>query len=316
VRLTGAEVVNRGVLTLDAIADTPSGQGGPAIVEGAWLRNYGTIRLLAEGNHESTGYSDFLQTNVTNVPGGEIEVSGRAVQGSGSALVNHGTFTILDGAYKLSSAPFSTETSTFTNAPGGAIGFSISSLSPPIFEIGPGGVLFAGGALQPATVGTFKVAQGGELRLFLLTGGAVGGRFESVGFGFGADYSHSDFIGVVYGTVVRKVSPGRGSLSVTLSCPAGGEMCPKAIVGATAKERVRVTTGKGTERRTRIRVRTVLVGRTSGAMAAGSTRTLVLQLNRAGRRLLAQAPGTLVARVVVTSGGTKIATRGVRVFRL
>jgi hypothetical protein len=317
VQLTGAEVVNRGVLMLDAFADTATGQGGPATVQGAPLRNYGTIRVLAENSPGFSAYPDYVRTNVTNEPGGEIDVSGSVVQDSGSSLVNHGTFTILDGRYALSAGPLSTATSTFTNAPDGAIGFNISSLAPPTFEIGPGGAFFAGGALLPATVGIFKVAQGGELRLFPITGGAVGGRFARVEYGFGADYSHGDFIGVLYGTVVRRVSPGRGSLSVTLSCPAGRTACPKAIVSATAKERVRVASGTGSHRRTRIRVRTVLVGTTSGAIAAGSTRTLVLTLNRAGRRLLAHAPGTLGVRVVVaSSGGTKIATRGVRVLRL
>jgi molybdopterin biosynthesis enzyme MoaB len=59
----------------------------------------------------------------------------------------------------------------------------------------------------------------------------------------------------------------------------------------------------------------VLVGTTRGAIGAGRSRTLVLKLNRAGRRLLAHAPDTLAVRVVVTSGGTKIATRDVQVLR-
>jgi hypothetical protein len=315
VQLTGAEVVNQGVLTLDAFADAPTGQGGPATVQGAPLRNYGTIRVLAESNSGSSGYPDYLRTNVTNEPGGEIDVSGQVEQDSGSALVNHGTFTIFDGRYRLSADPLSSATSTFTNAPDGAIGFNISSLAPPTFEIGPGGAFFAGGALLPATVGTFKVAQGGELRLFPITGGAVGGRFATVDYGFGADYSHGDFIGVIYGTLVRKILAGRGSLSVTLFCPAGRPACRSAIVSVTARERVRVATGKGTHRRTRGRVRTVLVGTTRGAIGAGRSRTLVLKLNRAGRRLLAHAPDTLAVRVVVTSGGTKIATRDVQVLR-
>jgi hypothetical protein len=66
---------------------------------------------------------------------------------------------------------------------------------------GPG-KFTAGGNLVPKVVGGQIPAANSDFQLVLLSGGAFSGRFEQVGNGFTADYSHESasppFVGVIY----------------------------------------------------------------------------------------------------------------------
>jgi hypothetical protein len=293
--LTGAAVVNRGTLWLVAANDTPDRAGGAAIVSGAQLLNYGTINAAVERYADGYDHADYLRMDVTNEPGGVISIGAPVAQDSGTSFINHRTVTLY-ADYVLSRRSGAPAPSTFTNAPDGTIAFSVSSARPPTFEIQRGATFVAGGTVLPALAKRVATAQGLEFALFPIVGGTFAGRFASVGGGFSADYRHAGYVGVVYGTTVGSVSPGRGSLSVRLSCPADGPTCPRATIRAT--------------------VRGVLVATRSGAVGAGRTKTFALRLNRVGRRLLAHSPGPLAVRVVVTSHGRTLATRSARVLRL
>lgn len=315
VQLAGDQVVNRGTLVFESGDDDQAVKGGPAVVQGSPLLNYGTISARGGRYGDSTTYPVYLRSNVTNMAGGSINVQGVVMQDSGNAVVNDGTVQ-LDGRYVLSTSSVATGSSTFANPPDGTISLSIFASSPGRFEVGDGSTLNAGGTLLPTLAVGYRAAQGQVFAALPITGGRIAGRFATVGGGFSADYSHTAFIGVRYGARVGPVQGGRGMLTVPLACPAGGATCPKLVVRLTAVERAKVRVGKGTHRRTHLRVRTVAIASGGVTLAAGRERTLTLRLNALGRRLLARSAGRLAATVVVLAGGRTLATTRVRVRRL
>ena len=192
----------------------------------------------------------------------------------------------------------------------------LDAFSTPVFGVSSGGAFNAAGALQFRPVASFVPRQGHALQVVTIQGGTFAGRFASVGGGFTADYTHRLYVRVVFGYRVGAISGGRGSLAVALTCPPGGPRCPAATVRATAPERRRVTIGRGKHRHTYVSTRRVDVATSTARTAAGRTRTFTLKLNRAGRRLLALAPASLVVRVAVISHGRTVVATRVRVQRL
>ena len=319
-QLDGGQVVNRGTLVLSAVSGSQF-SAGSASVQGAPLVNYGTI--LATSLPDYTGgntlYPDLVRSDLTNEPGGVIDVESVLNQDAGTLTLNEGTVVLSGrGIYAVSRNVTAARASIFTNTADGTISARIDASShAPWFLVEGDATFNAGGTLLPLLEQPFVPRQGREFQLVQTIGGSpLTGRFASVGGGFTADYTHAGYVGAIYGYRVGAISGGRGSASVTLVCPPAGPGCPKVTVQATAHERHRVTTGKGKHRRTHVSTRTVVVATGVGVVAAGRTSTFSVKLNRAGRRLLADSPGALVVRVVVTSNGRTLATKRVRVQRL
>jgi hypothetical protein len=318
-QLVGDQVVNRGTLQLASVAGV-SALAGSASVQGAPLVNFGTILATStrDGSSGSAApYPSYLRSDLTNEPGGVVDVESVLAQDSGTTTLNEGTISFPNGGlYLLSRAAPGVTPSTVTNAPDGSISMQLDAFSTPVFAVSSGGAFNAAGALQFRPSGSYVPQQNHALQVITTRDGAFAGRFGSVGSGFTADYTHRLYVRVVFGNVIGAISGGRGALAVSLTCPPGGPGCPRVTVRATAPERHRVTIGRGKHRLTYVSTRRVVVATSSASTAAGRSRTFTLRLNRAGRRLLAHAPAGLVVRVVVTSQGRTLALTRVRVRRL
>jgi hypothetical protein len=318
-QLTGDQVVNRGTLFLAGVSGATA-LAGSAAVQGAPLINYGTILATStpDGSGSAATYPDYLRTDLTNKAGGEIDVQGVLTQDAGTVTLNEGTVALSGGgAYSVSRNSTAVRASTFTNSPDGTISTRLDPTSVPVFSISSGATFNGAGSLLPILVQPLVPRQGREFRLLVMSGGGtVVGRFDHIAGGFSADYAHAGYVGAIFGLKVGNIVGGRGSFAVALTCPSGSRACVPASVRASALERLRVTIGTGTHRRTRVRTRRVGVAMRAAPITAGHMRTFLVQLNRAGLRLLAQSTGTLAVQVTVSAHGRTLATRRVRVQRL
>jgi hypothetical protein len=115
---------------------------------------------------------------------------------------------------------------------------------------------------------------------------------------------------------VVSVSGGRGKLTVTLSCPAGGASCAAVTVNATVKEHLkgkRITAiAAGAKKKKSPTTKQVVVASGGVTLSAGATQALTLTLDSTGRTLLSKF-GKLTTIVTVSSAGKTIDTATVTV---
>ena len=115
---------------------------------------------------------------------------------------------------------------------------------------------------------------------------------------------------------VVSVSGGRGKLTVTLSCPAGGAACAAVAVNATVKERLKgkklTAIAAGGKKQKAPRAKQVVVASGGATLPAGATQALTLTLDSTGRALLSKF-GKLTTIVTVRSAGKTIDTATVTV---
>jgi hypothetical protein len=196
--LGNTTVTNDGTLVLDAQGEGKT-SGGPAVVASGTIRNNGTIVAEVQG----PVWSVQLQAGVENEHKGLLTLMGGTLTDSGGAVTNDGTVTLAKATvFQLQ------EAATFANKSDGTIVTDIANakslgqfvLAGPCCA-GPG-KFTAGGNLVPKVVGGQIPAANSDFQLVLLSGGAFSGRFEQVGNGFTADYSHESasppFVGVIY----------------------------------------------------------------------------------------------------------------------
>ena len=119
-QLAGDEVVNRGTLHL-ASRTGSFNSAGSATVQGAPLVNYGTILATSAPNGSGGSaalHANYLRADLTNEPGGVIDVESVLEQDSGTTTLNEGTVSFPDGGLYLVSRPvLGLPQSTFTNGP-------------------------------------------------------------------------------------------------------------------------------------------------------------------------------------------------------
>jgi hypothetical protein len=326
----GKELVNDGTLVLNP---TGAGEvsGGGVNVEAGSIHNNGLIDAQTETAARVTQLLDSL----TNGPSGKLEVDGGIFQGNnGSVTTNEGLVTIAPGAvYQLQEAASFVNRGTLSPAIASATSIGAIQLTGPCCN-GPG-KFTAGGTLAPALIGGFVPAAGQEFDLFGLDGGKFEGTFGALANGFTADYAHETsepaFVGVVYGASagggpgggsapkpkppvvhIGSISSKQGKLAVTLSCPAGGATCQAASVQVTVAEHLKggrviaVTARKG-KKKAAVEKKQVVIASGSASLAAGTSKTLELALNRTGNGLLKKF-GKLTAIMTVSSGGQTIST--------
>jgi hypothetical protein len=218
---------------------------------------------------------------------------------------------------------------TFVNASGGTLAPQISSSASGEVQIDGETSFLAGGTLAPVLVEGFVPTVGQEFHVVGIRGGSWSGEFGAVIDGFGADYSNSGYIGAIYGggvtgptptpapspapspapvaptAKVSSVTGGAGSITIKLSCAAGGANCAKDTVRATVTEHLKHGKLKSVSavRNTKV----VVVASGSASLKAGAVEKLKLKLNRTGEALLKRYR-SLAVIVTITSGGKKIKT--------
>jgi hypothetical protein len=288
-----APVTNNGTLVLDA-PGSGSTSGGNTYLTNGTLDNNGTFVSQVEDSN----WGNILQANIVNGTSGNVDVNSGTLTSNGGLTTNNGVATVAPGAVWVLN-----EGGTLTNAATGTIVPEIASAtSYGSFQLtgpccnGPGAVN-AAGTLAPKLVGGFTPAAGREFPVFALDGGKFSGTFGSVGSGFGADYGKEAaspaFVGVVYGAAA-KLSVGRVSSSGTklrlkLSCK--HRACKNVRITGTVKEHLRgsrlvaVTARAHATKRT---TRQVVVVKATKTLAAGANKTLSIELNATGRKLLAR----------------------------
>jgi hypothetical protein len=115
---------------------------------------------------------------------------------------------------------------------------------------------------------------------------------------------------------VVSVAGGRGKLTVTLSCPAGGAACVAVAVNATVEEHLKgkkiTAIAAGGKKKKAPVTKQVVVASGGVTLSAGATQALTLTLNSTGRALLSKF-GKLTAVVTVSSAGKTIDTATVTV---
>ena len=118
-------------------------------------------------------------------------------------------------------------------------------------------------------------------------------------------------------TSVSSISGGRGKLTVTATCPAGGPACTAFTVTATITEHLKrgkvtaITAGRRGHA-SRTQTRRVVIASASASLAAAATKRLTITLNRAGHALLAKY-GKLATIVTIISGTDTLKTATVHV---
>jgi hypothetical protein len=331
------KILNDGTLVLDSTnGGGHSGSEAPGgsvnLVSGA-IENEGTIR--AEGESSTRGTR--LEAGLTNAGRLELVSDELLANGGGAATANSGFVAIAPGAsFVLTEAAAFVNTGTLAPQIASASSFGLVRFQGGCCS-GPG-VLTAGGTLAPTLVGGYTPPSGQEIELFPTGGGSFVGTFGAVTNGFSADYSHetaeTPYVGVIYGAgpgggskpapgtpaapVVHLVSVagGKGKLTVTLSCPAGGAACATAAVTVTITEHLKgtrltaISAGKPKKR-----TKKVTIAAASVTLAAGATKKLTLSLSSSARKLLAHY-GPLAALVEVRSAGKLLAEHGVRVAKV
>ena len=114
---------------------------------------------------------------------------------------------------------------------------------------------------------------------------------------------------------VVSISGGHGKITVVLSCPSGGAACVALSLKAIVKEHLkgkRITALTASGKAPAVTTKQVLVASAGATLAAGTVKTLKLELNAAGRALLSKF-GKLTVAVTVVSGGKTIHTGTVKV---
>ncbi len=347
----GMATVNpTGTLVLDATADTFAGNteeiGGSAVIAKGQVINDGHIQTQVEDSN----YAAELESSLTDEAAGSVQLSSGTLKQDlqfGTRTTNHGLVTVDPGAQW-----YLVEGSSFVNEGDGTLAPQIASASSfGSFQIGGPccdgpGVFTAGGTLAPVLVGGFVPAANQEFETFPLTGGTFSGTFGAVGNGFSPDYSHESStpasVGVIYHETPAGVAPGgsgspgggaptanaaaplahigalsggRGAITVTISCPAGGAACSALTVTLAVTEHLKrgkivaITAASG---KASTRTKRVVIGTASASLAAGASKKLTIKLNGTGRALLAKY-GKLATIVTITSSGKTLEAATVHV---
>jgi hypothetical protein len=118
---------------------------------------------------------------------------------------------------------------------------------------------------------------------------------------------------------VVSVSGGRGKLTVTLSCSAGGTACAPASLQATVTEhlkgsKITAITAVVKKKKAHATTKQVVVASGGATLPAGTTKVLTLTLNSTGQALLSKF-GKLTAIVTISSGVKTIDTATVPVLK-
>jgi hypothetical protein len=114
---------------------------------------------------------------------------------------------------------------------------------------------------------------------------------------------------------VVSISGGHAEITVVLSCPMGTAACLSVSLKAMIKEHLkgkRITALTASGKAPATRTKQVVVASVGVTVAAGTVKTLKLELNAAGRALLSKF-GKLMVAVTVVSGGRTIHTGTVKV---
>jgi hypothetical protein len=116
---------------------------------------------------------------------------------------------------------------------------------------------------------------------------------------------------------VVSVSGGHAKITVVLSCPTGGAACLPVSLKAIVKEHLRgkrITALTASGKAPAVTTKQVLLASAGVTLAAGTVKTLKLELNAAGRALLSKF-GKLTVRVTVSSGAKTIDASTVKVLK-
>ena len=323
--LGNGTLVNEGVLHLDL----PAGDESNTNIEEGSIVNKGTIYGTVEG----VKAKNVIDVPVTNESGALIQAASGTLFDN-RELTNNGHLEMLVGAIL---EPVATK---FVNAAGGTIVPQISGAGTfGKIVLGFRGELEAGGTLAPTLTGGFTPANGEEFDV--IEGRPVKGAFGAVSGGFTADYTHESseppYVGVIYGSssytgpgktgttapanpTVSSIKSGKGgTLTVTLSCPAGGGSCTAAQITATVTEHLKgskitaVSAAAKSKKKSKAKPKTkqVVIASSSPTLAAGSEKTITLTLNATGKKLLAKY-GKLSTLVTVTVNGKVIQKQTVK----
>ncbi len=299
---------------------------GTIVTEASSFTNAGTI--LLNGNYYGGGGGP---AGVA-VSSGTLTNSGTIVAESndndptlGGNVANSGTVTITPGT------ALEQTSGTFSNS--GTLAPEISSSARSWLQLEEGAAFHAGGTLAPTLTGGFVPAVGQEYEVVIDRGGSWSGTFGAVADGFGGDYSHSGYIGAVYGLSatpgggstpppapaahgalhVLAIQGGHGRVQVRLSCAAGGPACAAATITVTVIEHLKGRAIHAITARTRTRRVTIAVGAVS--LAAGASVTKTLTLSRTGLALLA-GHGPLAAAVDVSYLGSTLKSAEVHIAKV
>jgi hypothetical protein len=144
-------------------------------------------------------------------------------------------------------------------------------------------------------------------------GGTTGGGTSTGGGGTSTGPTPTPSVHVV------SVSGGRGKLTATLSCPAGGAACAPVSLQPTVTEhlkgsKITAITASGKKKKAHATTKQVVVASGGATLSAGTTKVLTLTLNSTGQALLSKF-GKLTAIVTVSSGGKTIDTATVTVLK-
>lgn len=327
VSLGGGTVVNDGTLVLDA-PGSGSSTGGAVFLTSGGLQNNGKI----EAEVTDPSWAIHLEAGLTNNHSGSLALTGGSLDQDtpfGTTTTNDGLVTVGPGAQYLLE-----EASSFVNASDGTVSPEIASAaSIGTFQLASpccdgAGTFTAAGTLAPVLVGGFVPAANQEFEPFVLTGGTVKGAFATVGNSFSADYSHESssptYVGVIYhasstpppspGVIhVGSISGGHGEFTVKLSC-SGATACARVTVRATVTEHLKGKKIVAVSAAKRTHTKVVVIATAGATLAAGATKTLTVNVNKAGGALLGKY-GKLKAIVTLTAGGKTLKTTRVEVQR-
>lgn len=328
--LDNGTLVNEGTLHVDL----PAGDESNTNIEEGSIVNRGTIYGTVEG----TKAKNVIDVPLTNEAGAVLAADSGTLFDN-RAITNNGSIQIASGSLLELVAV------KLVNGAGGTIAPQISGASTfGKIELLSGSTVEAGGTLAPTLTGGFTPSAGEEFGI--IAGSSVKGAFATVSGGFTADYTHESseppYVGVVYspsgtpapigkaGTTatsnptVSAIRGGKGRLTATLSCPAGGESCAAANIVATVTEHLqgsRVTAitaaakskaQKSKAKKSKAKTEQVAIASSSATLAAGTTKTIALTPNATGKKLLAKHRKLQVS-VTVRVAGKAIRTKTVTI---
>jgi hypothetical protein len=320
--LGNGTLVNEGTLHIDL----PAGDESNTNVEEGSIVNRGTIYGTVEG----TKAIDVIDTALRNEPGAVLAADSGTLF-SNREITNNGLIEIAPGA------TFEPVATKLVNGAGGTIAPQISGASTfGKLNLGFRGELEAGGTLAPTLTGGFTPSANEEFDV--IEGSPVKGTFGAVSGGFSADYTHESseppYVGVIYGQgsaviksivgktgatannpTVSTIKSSKGNIVATLSCPAGGASCATANILVTVTEHLKgskvtaiTAVAKSKKKKSKATMKQVVIASSSATLAAGTTKTITLTLNAAGKKLLAKYH-KLQVLVTVSAAGKTIRTQ-------
>ncbi|HEY1689563.1 MAG TPA: hypothetical protein VGF95_11950 [Solirubrobacteraceae bacterium] len=312
--LGNATLVNEGTIHVDL----PAGDESNTNIEEGSIVNKGTIYGTVEG----TKAKNVIDVPLTNEAGAVLAATSGTLFDN-REITNNGTVQIASGSLLELVAV------KFVNGAGGTISPQISGASTfGKIQLSFHTTIEAGGTIAPALMGGFTPTNGEEFDV--IEGAGVNNTFATVSGGFTGDYTHVSsepaYFGVVYGggggtttttnaPTVSAIKGGKGKLTATLSCPAGGASCSSAKIVATVTEHLKgskvTAISAAAKSKAKAKTKQVVIASSSATLAAGAKKTITLALNATGKKLLAKY-GKLQTLVTVTVNGKVIEKKTVK----